>query len=131
GPAGKAVVGSGNSHGRRDVGKGAVAVVVEELRGPIQVVEEQVGIAVVVEVDPGGALAGAAVALYSRPGSHLLESAVPLVAIQAVWLPLATNEEVEEAIIVEVGPSRGDRVDGIEQPGFPRDVGEGPIAVVP
>ena len=90
-----------------------------------QVVEEQVGIAVVVVVDPGAALAEPLrLALHAGPGGDLLERAVAPVVIEAVGLALAGDEEVEPAVVVVVGPGGGVGIDRVEQAGFLGDVGE-------
>ena len=57
GPAREAVPRAVDAHLRGDVGEGPVAIVVIELGRAVQVVEEQVGITVVVVVDPGRTLA--------------------------------------------------------------------------
>ena len=87
----------------------------------VQVVEEQVGIAVVVVVDPGGALA----APGRRPATPALAATSskvpsPLVVIQPVGLLLAADEQVEQAVVVVVGPGGGVGVDRVEQARPPR-----------
>ncbi len=66
GPARETLVRPVDPHRARDVGEGAVAVVAEQAGVPGQIVEEQVGITVVVVVDPGGALAESPVLLVAR-----------------------------------------------------------------
>ena len=125
GPAREAVVGPVDAHRRGDVGEGAVAIVVIEPAVAVQVVEEQVGIAVVVVVDPGAALAEACrLALHAGLGGDLLERAVALVVIETVGLLLAADEQVEPAVVVVIGPGRGVGIDRVQQPGLLGDVGE-------
>ena len=76
--------------------------------GPAQVVEEQVGIIVVVEVDPRRPLAEGDRPMPGRPGRtgrDLLEGAVPPVVIETVGLSLAADEQVEPAVVVVIGPA--------------------------
>ena len=88
GPAREAVSRAIDPHRQGDVAEGPVAVVAIQLGGPAQVVEEQVGIVVVVEVDPVRPLAderGPVLAEQAGPGGDLLEGAVLPVVIEPVW----------------------------------------------
>src|SRR5437879_1911398 len=100
----------------------------EKLSHSLQVGDEQVGIAVVVKIDPGGSFASIAGALNARFGRDLFEGAVPFVAVELVGLAIAADEEVEETVVVEIGPRRGDRVDWMQQPRLLGDVGERAVA---
>jgi hypothetical protein len=60
---------------------------------------------------------------------EFFEFAVAEVAIQAVGLLFAADEQVEPAIVVVVGPLGGDRVNRAKQPCFLRDVREFRLAV--
>ena len=102
-----------------DVGEGAVAVVVEKLgRRPARIADEQVGPAVVVVVDPRGAFAAAAVVAKARLGGDLLEGAVSLVVVQAIGLAFAADEQVEETVVVVIGPGRAGELTGSSRPAF-------------
>ena len=82
-----------------------------------QVVDEQIGIAVVVVVDPGAAL-GERLAVRGQAGHcrDFLELAVAQVAIEAVGLPLAGDEQIEPAVVVVIGPAGGVGIDGSSSP---------------
>ena len=89
------------------------------------------GIPVVVVVEPGAALGEPRrVAFHAGLGGDVLERAVALVAKQAVVLPLAGDEEVDPAVVVEVGPGGGVGIDGVEQAGFLGHVDEAAATVV-
>ena len=99
--------------------EGPVAIVMQQAAGP-GVVEEQVGIAVVVVVDPGAALAEVAgFALHAGLGGDLLECAVTLVVVETVGLPLAADEKVDPAIVVVIGPGGGVGIDRVQRARLP------------
>ena len=94
-------------------------------------VEEQVGITVVVVVDPGATLAELrGVALHARLGGDFLKRTVTLVAIETVGLPLAADEQVDPAVVVVIGPGRGVGIDRVHHPRLLGDVGKAAGAVV-
>src|SRR5437764_15390737 len=68
---------------------------------------------------------------YASPLRDLCERAVPSVVIQPVGLALAAEEKIEEAVVIVVRPGGADGVDGLEQAGLARHVGERAIAVLP
>ena len=96
-----------------------------------QVIEEQIRVAVVVEIDPGTSLAAAFwLALHAGPGGDFLERAVSLVVIETVFLSLASDEQVDPAVVIIIAPACGDGIDGGEQSGLLGDVAEAPITVI-
>ena len=110
----------------------AVAVVLVQPAFAREVVQEQVGKAVVVVVDPGAALAEFLhLFIDAGPGGDFLERAVAAIAIQPVGLPLAGDEQVDPAVVVVVGPGGRVGIDRVEQAGLLGDVGEAAVAVVP
>src|SRR5205807_1175958 len=130
GPAGEAGLGPVNAHGLRNVRKGAVAVVAIQ-PGAAPQVEEKVWVAVVVEVDPGATSAPVHIGWQTGARSYVFKGTVALIAIQAAGLLFTTKEQVQKAIIVEVGPGTEGGVHRMIQARFPGDIGEGAIAVVP
>ena len=114
-----------DAHARRHFGERAVAIVAIQPAGIPQVIEEQIRVAVVVEIDPGTSLAAAFwLALHACPCGDFLERAVSLVVIETVFLSLASDEQVDPAIIIIIAPACGDGIDRGEQPGFLGDVAE-------
>ena len=114
-----------------DVLERAVAVVPVQPAFAREVVEEQVGKAVVVVVDPGAALAEfLKLFVDAGLGGDFLERAVAAIAIQPVGLPLAGDEQVDPAVVVIVGPGRRVGIERVEQARFLGDVGEAAVAVV-
>src|SRR6516162_5989500 len=108
GPARKAALRTGYAHFGSNVGERAVAIVVEQLRSRVGISREEVGIAVVVIVDPSGPFADLLFALDAGLGGDLLEGAVAPISVQAVRAGLATDEEVEKTVVVEIGPGGAD-----------------------
>ena len=128
-PARKTAVGPIDAHGRLTVGEGSVAIVMKQPAG-LGVVEEQVGIAVVVVIDPGTSLAEVAgVALHAGLRGDFLEGAVALVVVEAVGLPLAADIEVDKAIVIIIGPGGRVGIDRVQQPSFAGDIDENAGAV--
>ena len=52
-----------------------------------------------------------------RPGGDVLECAVAPVVVKAVALKLRQNEDIEQAVVVVIGPARRGRIDGLVKPG--------------
>ena len=78
-----------------------------EPAGVFEVVDEQVGEAIVVVVDPGAALgASRGLAFHSRLRRRILERAVAAVVVQAVALAFAGDKEVDPAVVVDSRPRR-------------------------
>src|ERR1017187_7240351 len=107
----------------------SVSLVMIEPSRVLEVVDEQIGVAVVVVVDPGAALGVAGrLAFNSGARGDFLERAVTAVAIEAVLLVLACDEKVDPPVVVEVAPRGTVGVSGLEQTGLPGDVGESACA---
>src|SRR5690348_9194287 len=71
--------------------------------------------------------------LPGYPGLHgnLLKSTVAPIMVELVRTFFVANIQVEEAVVVVVGPGRTIGVDRIHQAGLAGDVGEGAVAIVP
>ena len=92
--------------------------------------DQQIEAAVAVVVDPRAAAAVAGRGRRQpRLRRHVGEGAVAVVAIQGV-VAVAGDEQVVEAVVVEVADGHRRRPAGAGQSGFRRDVGEGAVAVV-
>ena len=155
------VVGVVDAGGFGDVGEGAVAVVViegvgrafeaagaalhgdvvvlagdlrAELREVVQVEvdvvgDEEIGVAVGVVVAEDGAGGPAFVVVEAGGFGDVGEGAVAVVAIEDDAAE-AADEEVGEAVVVEVADGCAHRPAGIADAGFVGDVGEGAVVVV-
>src|SRR6516225_4106729 len=95
-------------------------------------IDEQIRIAVIVIIEPGGSFAARALAfaLDSRAGGHLLKGSVAAVAVQTIRPGLVANEHVEKTIVVEVSPGGADRIDRVHQTGRAGNIGKSAVAVV-
>lgn len=113
-PAREASPRSIDPHFGRDIGEGPGPIIPVESRGSLQIGQEEIGIAIVVEVDPSDTFTNRFVPSNSRLPSNFLECPITSVPVESVGLPLATDEEIEESIVIVIRPCRRDRVDGIE-----------------
>ena len=131
GPASEALDRPVDLHLRRDFREPAVPLVVIQSSGVFQVVDEQVREAVVIIVKPGATLGPPRwLAFNSCRGRDIIEAAVATVAIKAILLVFAGDEEIDPAVVVKIAPRSRVGIDGIEQAGFPGHIGEPAGAVV-
>src|SRR5688572_3556645 len=121
---------SGRAGGARQLGERPIAIVaVKEVRAA-EVRDIQIRPAVVVVVDGGDALVEAATVDAGRRGD-VLERAVAVVAEQLRRPVFVADEQIEKAIVVDIGPGRGLRAgQHLRQSARDRHVGKGAVAVV-
>jgi hypothetical protein len=130
-PGGKSVTGTGHAGGPRQLGERVVAVVPIEKVAALEIRDVEVHEPVVVVVGRGHSFRECH-AIDARRSRDVLEHRPALVQEQLRGAFLVADEQIEQAIAVDVGPGRGLRAGGwLCQSARHGNVGERAIAVVP
>ena len=126
----------GDAGGLTYVGKGAVAIVVIELRAAEAIAQKEVGTAVVIVVAPGAGNGGPD-GFEARLIGDFRKGAIAIIVKQAVGrfafketAQIVGDEQVEIAIAIVISPGRGKGRAPDFQTSLCCDVGEGAIPVV-
>ena len=115
----------------RDFSEGAVVVVAVEEVGAVEVGDVEVSEAVVVVIGGGDSFAEGDLVNAGSMGD-VFKCAVAAIVKELGRSSFVGDEEIEEAIVVDVGPDGGLawRYDHVGQTALPGDVSEGAVAVI-
>ena len=114
----------------RYIGKGPVMIIVVKKIVAADIGDEEIRIAIVVVVG-GHHSFGKLRAVDAGSQRNVLERAIAAIVVHLAGTLLVGDEEIEPAVVVDVGPGRGLRSKHVSaQAGFPRDIGKCAVAVV-
>src|SRR5580704_4624105 len=128
-PGGEALPRFLHSGLKRNIGKGSVVIVVIKRIVAVEIGDVEINIAVVIVIARNHAF-GEGDAIDPGGMRDVFEGAVALVAIEMAGSILVAHEKIEIAVVINVGPNAGLRLQGQVKPAGCGHVGESAVAIV-